>query len=260
MTPLRLLLVDDEPLAIDLLRVVVDRIGGAEIVGIAHEGQDALRLIDALRPDAILLDIEMPGLSGVDVVGALPPALLPAIIFVTAFDRYAVKAFEFGVVDYLVKPVEPKRLETALDRVRHAAAQPAHRAEAIRAAALAHRQRSEPAFDTEFWVQHRQEFVRILAEGIDWVQAEGDYVRLHVGDQSYLMGESMNRLEARLDPANFMRVHRSSLIRADRLEAFSQSRYGAITLTLRTGRQIAVGRSYARRVRQALSARRSASA
>jgi two-component system response regulator AlgR len=256
--PLRLLLVDDEPLAIELLRVVIDRIGGVDIVGTADHGQQALRLIDRLRPDVVLLDIEMPGLSGLDIVDALEPTVLPAIIFVTAFDRYAVKAFEIGVADYLVKPVEPKRLEIALDRVRHAERPPAQRASEIRAGALAHRLAlREKFFDTEFWVQHRQEFVRVFADRIQWVQAEGDYVRLHVVGQSYLMSETMSRLETRLDPADFLRVHRSSIIRTDQIEAFSQTRYGDITLTLPGGQQIPVGRTYARRVREALAARRS---
>jgi two-component system response regulator AlgR len=258
MKPLRLLLVDDEPLATRLLRVVIDRIGGAEIVGTADDGQQALRLIDQLRPDVVILDVEMPGLSGLDVVDALAPGALPAIIFVTAFDHYAVKAFELGVADYLVKPVEPRRLEIALDRVRHAPLGAAQRADAIRAGALAHRQALPvQSFDTEFWVQHRQDFVRVRAEQIEWVQAEGDYVRLHVADRSYLMGESMSRLETRLDPSAFMRVHRSSLIRTDQIDGFSQTRYGALTLTLAGGKQIPVGRTYARRVRDVLAARRS---
>jgi two-component system, LytTR family, response regulator AlgR len=231
--PLRTLIVDDEPLAIERLQILCARIAGLSLVGTAADGAGALRLIESLAPNLLLLDIQMPGLDGMAVARALAGrASRPALIFVTAFDQFAVAAFDVAAVDYLLKPVEAERLERAIARVRTQieAAQPA------------------PALSSpwihEFWVPHRAEIVRIAARDIDLIEAERDYMRLHVGPRSFLLHKTISELERRLDPAEFLRLHRSTLVRRDRIARFKHNGSGAWEAQLRDGRWLRVGRSY----------------
>jgi two-component system response regulator AlgR len=235
---LRTLIVDDEPLAIERLQILCARIAGLSLVGTAADGAGALRLIESLAPDLLLLDIQMPGLDGMAVARALADrASRPALIFVTAFDQFAVAAFDVAAVDYLLKPVEAERLERAIARVRSQievaqieAAQPA------------------PALSSpwihEFWVPHRAEIVRIATRDIDLIEAERDYMRLHVGPRSFLLHKTISELERRLDPAEFLRLHRSTLVRRDRIARFKHNGSGAWEAQLQDGRWLRVGRSY----------------
>jgi two-component system response regulator AlgR len=231
--PLRTLIVDDEPLAIERLQILCARIAGLSLVGTAADGAGALRLIESLAPDLLLLDIQMPGLDGMAVARVLADrASRPALIFVTAFDQFAVAAFDVAAVDYLLKPVEVERLERAVARVRKQieAAQPA------------------PAMSSpwihEFWVPHRAEIIRIATRDIDLIEAERDYMRLHVGPRSFLLHKTITELERRLDPGEFLRLHRSTLIRRDRIARFKHNGSGAWEAQLQDGRWIRVGRSY----------------
>jgi two-component system response regulator AlgR len=231
--PLRTLIVDDEPLAIERLQILCARIAGLSLVGTAADGAGALRLIESLAPDLLLLDIQMPGLDGMAVARVLADrASRPALIFVTAFDQFAVAAFDVAAVDYLLKPVEVERLERAVARVRKQieAAQPA------------------PAMSSpwihEFWVPHRAEIIRIATRDIDLIEAERDYMRLHVGPRSFLLHKTITELERRLDPGEFLRLHRSTLVRRDRIARFKHNGSGAWEAQLQDGRWIRVGRSY----------------
>jgi two-component system response regulator AlgR len=236
--PLRTLLVDDEPLAIERLQILCARIPGLHLVGTATDGESALRLVGALRPDLLLLDIAMPGLDGLavaDAVERLEPK--PAVIFVTAFNQFAVAAFDVAAVDYLLKPVAQERLERAISRVR------------ARGGALSERKTEEAAspaspYAREFWVSHRAEIVRVPASEIDLIEAERDYMRLHVGPRSYLLHQTITALEQRLDPAQFIRLHRSTIARRDRITGFKHDGVGAWIAQLRDGREIRIGRTY----------------
>jgi two-component system response regulator AlgR len=227
------LIVDDEPLAIERLQILCARIAGLSLVGTAADGAGALRLIESLAPDLLLLDIQMPGLDGMAVARALADRTSrPALIFITAFDQFAVAAFDVAAVDYLLKPVEAERLERAIARVRMQieAVQPAPRL-------------SSPWIH-EFWVPHRAEIIRIAAGDIDLIEAERDYMRLHVGPRSFLLHKTITELERRLDPAEFLRLHRSTLVRRDRIARFKHNGSGAWEAQLRDGRWLRVGRSY----------------
>ncbi|MEJ0045508.1 MAG: LytTR family DNA-binding domain-containing protein [Rhodospirillales bacterium] len=198
---LRTLIVDDEPLAVERLQILCARLSNLHLVGTAGDGRAALRLIAALAPDLILLDISMPGLDGMAVARALASApARPAIIFITAFDEFAVAAFDVAATDYLLKPVALERLERAVTRVRAQLAAP----QAPTAAAS--------PFTTEFWVPHRAEIIRIAAADIDLIEAERDYMRLHIGSRSYLLHTTITELENRLDPEQFLRLHRSTIV------------------------------------------------
>ena len=241
--PLRILIADDEPLATERLQLLLARVGGVDLVGAASDGDSAVRMAEALNPDAVLLDIAMPGLDGIDVARALARTRpSPAVIFITAFDQFAVAAFEVAAVDYLMKPVEPTRLIAALDRAR------LH---------LKHRHEQDAARDSadvspfleEFWASDRTGLVRIASRDIDRVTAERDYMRLHVGARSWLIHHSMAALEERLDPQTFVRLHRSAIVRREFIAGFSRNPSGRWIALLADQSEQPVGRLYADRVR-----------
>jgi two-component system, LytTR family, response regulator AlgR len=229
---LRTLIVDDEPLAVERLQILCARIADITLVGTAADGAAALRLIESLSPDLLLLDIQMPGMDGMAVAQALAGrSARPALIFVTAFDQFAVAAFDVAAVDYLLKPVEAERLERAIARIRDRIGEAAP--------VLPPSPRAR-----EFWVPHRSGIVRIAAGDIDLVEAERDYMRLHVGPRSFLLHETITELERQLDPAQFVRLHRSTLVRRDRIAGFRHNGAGTWEAQLRDGRWLRVGRTY----------------
>ena len=232
--PLKTLLVDDEPLAIERLQILCSRVPELNLVGTASDGAAALRLTEALKPDLLLLDIAMPGLDGMSVARALEKLdSVPSVIFVTAFDQYAVAAFDVAAVDYLLKPVAQDRLEKAIARVRAHRAAPAE-VQAARA----------DSFTQEFWVPHRAEMIRVAAREIDLIEAERDYMRLHVGPRSYLLHQTITELARRLDPAAFVRLHRSTIVRRDRISGFKHDGMGVWTAQLTDGKELRIGRTY----------------
>jgi two-component system response regulator AlgR len=238
---LRVLIADDEPLAAERLQVLLARAKGATLVGTASDGESAISMTEALTPDVLLLDIAMPGLDGIDVARSLTnqdPS--PAVVFVTAFDQFAVAAFEVAAVDYLMKPVDPERLQRALDRARDYVEH--HRAEAPKA--------GEPSkWIDEFWASDLSGLVRIASKDIDRVSAERDYMRLHVGRRSWLIHHSMTALEEGLDPALFVRLHRSAIVRKDFISGFTRNPSGRWIARLADGTEQPVGRLYSDRVR-----------
>lgn len=239
--PLRVLIADDEPLAAERLQVLLARAKGATLVGTASDGESAISMAEALTPDVLLLDIAMPGLDGIDVARSLAsqdPS--PAVVFVTAFDQFAVAAFEVAAVDYLMKPVEPERLQRALDRaqdyIEHRRAPSAKPGEPSK-------------WIDEFWASDLSGLVRIAAKDIDRVSAERDYMRLHVGRRSWLIHHSMTALEEGLDPTLFVRLHRSAIVRKDFITGFTRNPSGRWIARLADGSEQPVGRLYSDRVR-----------
>jgi DNA-binding LytR/AlgR family response regulator len=248
MAALRVLIVDDEPLARRRLEILLREQPAVELVGAASDGAAARRMIAELTPDVVLLDIKMPGLTGLELLDALGPEA-PIVIFVTAFDRFALDAFDRAAFDYLLKPVEPARLAASLARARAALAE---RAAADRVRELEEvllNLRSGPAvpapggYDREIWIQERGGRTSLPIAVIDWVAAERDYVRIHAGARSYLVRQSIGALAARLDPKLFIRVHRSSLVRADRIVRIRHAA-GRGAVSLSTGAEVAVSRRH----------------
>ena len=241
-SPLKVLIADDEPLAAERLQLLLARCDGIDLVGSASDGESAVRMTEALKPDLLLLDIAMPGLDGIQVAKALAEqAPSPAVVFVTAFDQFAVAAFEVAAVDYLMKPVDPARLQRALER--------AH--EFLRA------RRESPAkvpsptsrWLDEFWASDLTGLVRIASRDIDRVSAERDYMRLHVGRRSWLIHHSMAALEEGLDPDLFVRLHRSAIVRRDFITGFTRNPSGRWIARLADGTEQPVGRLYSDQVR-----------
>lgn len=241
--PLRTLIVDDEPLAVERMQVICARLDGLSVVGTASDGAAALRLIGALGPDLVLLDMTMPEMDGLAVARALAgQANSPALVFVTAHDSFAVEAFDLDAVDYVLKPVAPERLERAIGRAlaRRLAAPGADGAITTRASST---------WIGEFWVPHRSELLRIAAGDVDRIDAERDYVRLHVGGRSYLLLHTVTSLEERLDPAMFIRLHRSTILRRDRITGLRHDGLGVWSAELADGSAVRIGRTYLTRAK-----------
>jgi len=231
-SPIRTLVVDDEPLAIERLQILCAREPMIDLVGTASDGEAALRLLEAIEPEMMLLDIAMPGLDGIGVARAIEKlAKRPAIIFCTAFDQFAVAAFDLAATDYLLKPVAQERLAKAVARVIE------RRRDAVgEAPASEHAQ--------EFWVPHRSEMIRIATQDIDRIEAERDYMRLHVGNRSFLLHQTITELERRLDPTQFIRLHRSTIVRRERISRLSHDGMGVWHAVLADEERIRIGRTY----------------
>jgi two-component system response regulator AlgR len=251
MTDLTILIADDEPLASRRLRILIERHDGVRLIGVARDGEEALEAIRAHRPDVVLLDVEMPGLGGFELVERLGRDEQPIIIFATAFDHYAARAFEARAIDYLVKPVEAQRLYAALDRAREQRdrAEAAARLDEMREIIANLRRNAAPAparrYERELWVKSLGETVRVPLDAVELIEAERDYVRLRMGGRSFLHREPLSALEERLDPDEFIRVHRSVIVRRDCVAAIGRSPSRTPVLRLRSGEQVSVGRRYA---------------
>ena len=234
--PLRTLIVDDEPLAVERLQIICAGLSAIAVVGTAGDGAAALRLIDALAPDLVLLDVTMPEMDGLALARALvQQAHAPAVVFVTAHDSFAIAAFDLDAVDYVLKPVAPDRLERAIAR---AVSRRGARADKVDEHA------EETEWLEEFWVPHRSELLRIAAADVDRIDAERDYVRLHVGAASYLLLQTVTGLEARLDPNMFIRLHRSTILRRDRIRGLRHEGLGVWSAELEDGSVVRIGRTY----------------
>jgi DNA-binding LytR/AlgR family response regulator len=229
--PLRIVLADDEPLALRRLRLALAAIPDVQVVGEAGDGEKAIALMRTARPDVVLLDVKMPLADGFEVADAAG-AEAPCIIFVSAFDSFAVKAFETSAIDYLLKPVEFDRLAAALTRAqaRREAMDAGRRVEELAAILEAlrkeARQRDDPRYDRELWVRDRGRFLRVPVCDVDRIEAERDYVRLYWEGRTLLFRETMSNLEDRLDPDAMLRVHRSTFVNWAKLKAVRRDRTG----------------------------------
>lgn len=243
---MRVLLVDDEPAALERLSALFGQIPGVQVIGSARNGREAVEKIEALRPDLVMLDIQMPERSGLAVAGGLPAEARPEIIFVTAFEMYAADAFEVEAADYLLKPVRFDRLRQAVERARR-------RRNLRDAAARADRKPPEQEAKTSeetdgFWVQVRDGFVRVPVGHIEWIEAAKDYVLLHTSVRSHIHRTTMSALEDVLDPDLLMRVHRSAFVSPGRVQKVERLGKGLIALVLKDGVTVPVGPTYAKLV------------
>jgi two-component system response regulator AlgR len=228
---LRALLVDDESLAINRLARSLAQIPGVEVIGSTTSAREAVDLVAGETPDLLFLDISMPGLTGFEVVERIAPDAQPAIVFVTAYDSYAVQAFDVSAADYLMKPFAQARLEEAVERGRlwlQARAAPAPARAGIDA----------------LWVHRHREFVRVPVEEIDWIEGHGDYARIHGLHFTGLARTTLTALEEKLDPARFIRVHRSAICRRAAIVSLKRRATGAMAVLLASGDEAPVGRSY----------------
>lgn len=260
--PLRVLIADDEPLARQRLEDLLAREPGVEIVGTAADGAGAVEQIRRLRPDLVFLDVQMPGKTGLDVVREVGVEAMPATIFVTAFDRYALNAFDLAAIDYLVKPFDDERFERAFARARRivelqqlgslrerlmAVLSAGPNASAAGTAAPStpapEAPGSRPPYLERIAVEMKGKVRVVPVAEIDYITADGPYAELHVGDRRYVIRESMQSLEERLDPEQFFRVHRSALVRLGLVDTLLKGAGGDYEVVLRSGARLRVSRS-----------------
>ena len=248
---MRVLIVDDEPLARRRLVQLLAAHPDVEIAGEADNGREALRLVELIRPDLLLLDIEMPGTDGLAVVKALPRETAPAIVFVTAFQDHAVQAFELRAADFVVKPVGGERLARALEQARSdlAARRAGERLAFLQARLAELESRALAVADEGLWVQIGSERRRLTATDIRWLEAERDFVRVHTVGGSHLVSALLGEMEKALAEAEFLRVHRSAIVRKDKVRAVLRGRFSAPMLELDDGHRLPVGRKYKDAVR-----------
>ena len=243
----RVVIVDDEPLA---RQHVADRLAheeNVEVAGEADNGNDAVQVIRRLRPDIVFLDVQMPGLDGLDVVDTIGAEEMPATIFTTAYDQYALKAFDRAAVDYLLKPFDDERFSQAFRRARRAVELQEVDRMARRLKSLL--QEDEPSgkpaatYLDRIPVESRGQVRVIPVSKIDYITASGPYAELHVGDRAYAVRERMQMLEERLDPAIFLRIHRSVIVRLDRVDVMLRSPGGDYAVRLQDGTELSVSRA-----------------
>jgi two-component system LytT family response regulator len=252
---LRVITVDDEPLARERVSALVCGMPGLDLIGEGANGLEALDLITRLEPDLVFLDIEMPELSGFGVITALPAHHIPGVVFVTAFERYALRAFEVGAIDYLAKPVSKARFEAAVTRSRERLAHGSQGRQRALATGAARLER-ERGVRTRFVVtspDKTHHFVPV--EQVDWIDVADNYLQLHVGDRTYLCRGTMNEVADELDPRQFVRVHRSVLVATDRIATIRTRDSGGYVMTLSTGAVLNSSRRYAADVRALLEGR-----
>ena len=260
---IRTLIVDDEPTARRGLRLLLSNQPDILVAGEASHSAEAVRLISELKPDLVLLDVQMPQGDGFDVIQQVGAAQMPVVIFITAYDDYALRAFEVSAIDYLLKPFEDARFYSAIQRARESVR--LRRAEAVneRLSRLLHfleagktaaagASEKEQAFSDRILVKSSGEIIFLKAEEIDWIEAEGDYMVFHVAGKSHLLRETMARLEARLDPKRFIRIHRSTIVNIDRVKKLSPSFVGEYTVVLSDGTKLKLSRSYHERLQELL--------
>ena len=245
--PIKVLIVDDEPAARVRLE---DLLKGHEDVALfdpARSGPEAIDRIESLRPDLVFLDVQMPGMSGLDVLRRLDPANMPIIVFVTAYDQYAIQAFDLAAVDYLLKPFSDDRFERALMRSRNEIRQKSFEGLHERLNLLVESLERPPLPAGERYleriaVEMRGQIRVVPVEDIDYILASGSYVELHVGENVYLVNEQMQTLEERLDPVQYFRIHRSTIVKLSKIETLLVGSGGDYAACLSEGRRLKVSR------------------
>jgi len=245
---MRILIVDDEQPARERLKRLLDGIEDVELIGEAEDGPQAVDLIERVQPDLVLLDIQMPGLDGFGVIEALEEP--PPVVFVTAYDEYAIRAFEVNALDYLLKPISHERLEKAIRRAREARAEGQNLAS--RLAPLLESLAGQGHYLTRLAVRDKNR-VRVLdTVAVDWIGVENEQTFVQVGSEAYPIRRTLADLEVRLDPARFFRAHRSAIVNLDRVKEIVPWFKGSHKLRLTTGAEVELSRAQARALRKIL--------
>jgi two-component system LytT family response regulator len=241
---MKVLIVDDEPLARERVRRHLRDEPGIEIVGEAGNGREAVAAIEEKTPDLVFLDVQMPEMNGFDVLKALEENKIPAIVFTTAYDKYAIQAFEFHALDYLLKPFSRERFRRA---VRHAREQLENSRQSgsidERLVSLLENLKAKKYLE-RIVVKNSGRVFFIKTDEIDWIEAAGNYLKLHVGRDAHLIRETMQSIEAKLDPEKFFRIHRSTLVQIDRIKELHPLFGGDYGVILRNGTELSLSRNY----------------
>lgn len=249
---IRVLVVDDEPLAREGIRLHLADAPDMEVVGECGDGLAAVAAIEELRPELVFLDVQMPGLDGFAVLQALEGEQLPEVIFVTAYDAFALRAFDAQALDYLMKPIDPERFARSLDRARTRVRRRREGDVDRRLRALLDQLGSAPSHLDRIVVRTGARIVILRVEDVDYIESAANYVRIHAGGKEYLLRETMQALEAKLDPRRFARIHRSTIVRLDAIRALEPLFQGDYVLILENGTRLTSSRTYRDRLKDFL--------
>ena len=241
---IRTIIVDDVALARERIKILLND-AELEIVAECANGREAIKAISSLKPDLVFLDIQMPEVSGFEVVEAVGVEEMPAVIFVTAYDEFALRAFEVNAVDYLLKPFDEARLQRAVRRAKREVRRPTSAGEMEeKLRQLLQEVRGEPKYLKRIPVKSARGTTLVLAEEIDWIGSAGHYLELHAGGEKHLIREQLSRLEARLDPDKFVRIHRSVIVNLDSIKSLHPLFNGDHLVVLKNGRELNLSRTY----------------
>jgi two-component system LytT family response regulator len=246
------MIVDDEPTARRGVRLLLEDDVGVEVIGEASSGAEAVEMIQREKPELVFLDVQMPDWDGFQVLARVSGAHSPVVVFVTAYDEYALRAFEVNAVDYLLKPYDDARFAAAVQRAKATIRRREADLVNARLSRLLQYLESAPPASSDandrILVKSSGEIFFLKSAEIDWIEAEGDYMKFHVAGKTHLMRETMARLEARLDPKKFIRIHRSTIVNVDRMRKLSPSFAGEYAVILHDGTKLRLSRGYQERI------------
>jgi two-component system LytT family response regulator len=253
---IRAIIVDDEPLAREGVRLHLEAEPDVEIVGEAGTGEEAVELIETVRPDLLFLDVQMPGLDGFGVLDAVGPAHMPVTIFTTAYDQFALRAFDAHAIDYILKPYDAQRFGNAIERARmHLNGRRKVQVDE-RLDSLIDELRARNQYLERLVVRSGGRILILRVADIDWVEAASNYVRLHAGGREYLLRETMTALESKLDPADFVRIHRSTIVRVDKIRELEPLFQGDYVVILDDSTRLTSSRGYREKLQELLQGSR----
>lgn len=249
---IRCLIVDDEPLGREKLRGMLKKHSEIEIMAECANGREAIAAIQKEKPDLLFLDIQMPEVDGFGVLKAIPSEKIPLVIFVTAYDKYALRAFEVFALDYLLKPFDRERFEKALQRARSEIQRERGSDTNQRIIALLEEMKHKPKHLDRIVIKSNGRIFFLKAEESDWIEAEGNYVRIHAGKETHLIRETITSLENQLNPKKFLRIHRSTIVNIDRIKELQPWFHGDYRILLKDGTQLTMSRSYREKLHELL--------
>jgi two-component system LytT family response regulator len=247
-TKIRTVIVDDEELARDRIQTLLELQPDVEIVGVCVDGPSAVETIERVQPDLVFLDVQMPGMDGFEVLENLEAERLPAVVFVTAHDGHALRAFEIHALDFLLKPFDQTRFEKALERARGQLTRVSSAALDPRLVSLLEELREERKYSERLIVKSSGRVFFVRTEEIDWVEASGNYVKIHTKSDAHLLRESMKNMEAKLDPKTFVRIHRSAIVNIDRIKELEPWFHGEYIVIMRDGTRLTASRVFSDRL------------
>lgn len=250
----RTLIVDDEPLARERIRSLLEEEPDIEIVQECGDGKEAAETILRERPDLVFLDVQMPEMTGFEVIEAVGPEEMPTVIFVTAYDQYALHAFEARALDYILKPFDQERFERALQKARGTIQRHKEGDISERLRSLLEELRPRRKYVDRLVVRSGARITFLRTDEVEWIDAEGNYVRLHVGKKSYLLRETMSGIEAKLDPERFIRIHRSTIVNVERIKSLETLFQGEYVIHLEDGTKLTSSRGYRDRLHALMEA------
>lgn len=241
---IRTLIVDDEPLGRERIRSLLRRDPDIEVVGECGDGRQAIAAIDDLRPDLLFLDVQMPEIDGFAVLEAIRPERMPSIVFVTAYDRYAVKAFEVHALDYLLKSFDRERFQAAVGRAKDSVRRARDGQVTEKIAGLLESLQERQKFLTRILVRSSARIIFLPVDELDWAEAADNYVRLHAGKDAHLVRETLQAFARRLDPATFLRIHRSTVVNVNRIRELRPLFHGDYAVRLKDGTELTLSRRF----------------